>query len=733
MDRLVVIGNGMAGMYTVEEVLKIRKDLCITIFGEEPHFTYNRILLSEVLAGNRPVEDIYLNTKEWYEQNRLDLRLGVQVMAIDPSGKTITDRTGLVTPYDRLLIAVGGTPFIPPIEGTEKEGVFVFRNIEDTYKILGQARLAKHAVVIGGGLLGLEAARGLINYGVSVTLLHLMDRLMEQQLDAMGAAILKREVERLGIGIILNTTAKEILGHGKAEAIRLTTGQELPAGIVLICTGIRPNLELAKSAGLETRRGIVVNDRLETSVPDIYAVGDAIEHRGKTYGLVVPLRDQARVVADHLVGQKKMCYEGTVCATTLKVAGVNLTSAGVFLAASGGSGGGDGHEEMVYVDTQASIYKKLVLQGNRLVGMILLGDNKDGTRLFNLIQSGQDLSAVKDQLIHMISGQLSMEATPGISTVATMADTELVCNCNTVTKGTIVMAIREKGLKTRDEVATCTKASTGCGSCAQLVEDLLLEVKAKKVPTAPSPAPARTLPVEPPIVDKPVLGYPRAYPKSLDVERIKQEGLGLDFEKIREKGVMGLTEDDYYRLKTYGVCSQKHPGYFMLRIRIPGGRVTARQLMRLADLADIHGRSWGHLTTRQDLELHWVRVEEVPEIWKKLEAIGLSTRSACGHTMRNVMACPHSAICETSLIDVRPWAKAVSDYFLRRSDLINPTMPNRLNIFFAGCSECAPHAQINDIGFVAVKRQKDDGTPEIGFELWAGGSLGSHPMLGFKH
>jgi len=767
VSRLVVIGNGMAGVYTMEEVLKIQKDISITIFGDEPLVNYNRILLSEVLAGERRLEETFLNPREWYAQNRIDLRLGVRVTTIDPSAKSVTDSEGKTTSYNHLLIAVGGIPFIPPIRGVEKQGVFVFRNMEDTQRILAQTCLTKQAVVIGGGLLGLEAARGLINHGVSVTVVHLMDQLMEQQLDRAGATMLKREVERLGIGVMLNTSATEILGDKRVTGIRLTTGQELTAGLVLVCTGIRPNLGLAKAAGLETHRGIVVNDYLQTSAPDIYAVGDVIEHRGKTYGLVAPLRDQAKVIADQLVGQKKMRYEGTVCATILKVAGVKLTSAGVFL-------GGGSDEETVYMDTQAAIYKKLVFQSNRLVGMILMGDNKDGPHLFNLIQSGQEVSSIKGQLIQMISTQASAQATSGISTTATIADTELICNCNSVTKGTILQTIREKNLKTRDEVAISTKATTGCGSCTQLVEDLLHEVNAKKSTMTPIVS-AQPTPVEPLAVNKPILGYPIAYPKSLDVERIKQEGLGLNFEKIREMGVMALTEDDYYRLKTYGVCSQKHPGYFMVRIRIPGGKVTARQLIHLAELADIHGRGWGHLTSRQDLELHWVRVEEVLDIWESLKAIGLSTRSACGHTLRNVMACPHSAVCRTAFIDVQPWAKAISDYFLMRSDLINPAMPNRLNIYFAGCVECAPHAQINDIGFVAVKRQGNNGqserqalpehggcgstkvkcifshsrpfgacstalarwhgppqTNDIGFEVWVGGSLGAHPILGFK-
>ncbi len=756
----------MAGLYTVEEVLKVRRDLSITIFGDEPYVTYNRILLSEVLAGERRLKETSLNPKEWYEQNRIDLRLGIRVTGIDPSAKTVMDSKGKVTPYDHLLIAVGGTPFIPPIRGVEKQGVFVFRNMEDTQRILAQTCLTKQAVVIGGGLLGLEAARGLINHGVSVTVVHLMDRLLEQQLDIAGAAMLKREVERLGIGVMLNTTVTEILGDERVTGIRLTTGQELSTGMILICTGIRPDIALAKPAGLITNRGILVNDHLQTNVPDIYAVGDVIEHRGKTYGLVAPLRNQAQVMADHLVGQKKLRYEGAVCATVLKVAGVKLTSAGVFL-------GGGGYEETVYMDTQAAIYKKLVFQSNRLVGMILLGDNKDGPHLFNLIQSEQEVSSIRGQLIQMISMQPSAMATSGISTTAIMADTELICNCNSVTKGTLLQTIREKNLKTRDEVAISTKATTGCGSCTQLVEDLLEEVKTKMISSVPEPT--RPSPIEPPMADRPILGYPTAYPKSLEVERIKQEGLGLNFEKIREKGVMALTQDDYYRLKTYGVCSQKHPGYFMLRIRIPGGRVNARQLLRLSDLADIQGRGWGHLTTRQDLELHWVRVEEVPDIGEQLEAIGLSTRSACGHTMRNVMACSHSGVCRTSLMDVQPWAKGVNDYFLKRSDLINPTMPNRLNIYFAGCAECSSHAQINDIGFVPVKRQGNNGqrerqalpehggcgstkvksifshmrpfgacstalarwhgppqTNDIGFEVWVGGSLGAHPILGFK-
>lgn len=722
--RVVVIGNGMAGVAVVEEAHKLRPDLSVTIFGDEAHVNYNRILLSDVLAGTRTAESIVLNPLAWYEQHGIDLRLGIRVTTIDPAAKTVTDAAGGVTSYDHLLLAVGGSPFIPPITGIDKAGVFVFRTIEDCDRMLARAGAVTRAVVIGGGLLGLEAARGLINHGVAVTVVHLMEHVMEQQLDPTGGRLLKREIERMGIAVILKATAAEIVGHGEVTGVRLTTGEDLPAGMVLVCAGIRPNLALARAAGLQVNRGIVVDDRMQTSDPAIFAVGDAIEHRGKTYGLIAPIPAQALTVANAIAGDGTRRYEGTACATTLKVAGVHLTSAGDFL-------GRDGGEEIVWLDAPAGVYKKLVLRGNRLAGMILLGDNRDAARLSTLVLTGQDISAIKRHLIGPPSTGADEAA---VSVVVSMADTDLICNCHTVTKGEIVTAIRGQGLTSRDQVAACTKASTGCGSCTELVEDLVRDLTGKTGAARPngdagkSAVPALTPPALPDEAG-PLRDLPIAYPITFETERIKQEGLGLDFAKIQERGTRALSQDDYFRLKTYGVCSQKHPGYFMLRIRIPGGRVTAGQLRHLADLAETHGRGWGHLTIRQDLELHWVRVEEVPEIWERLDAIGLTTRSACGHTMRNVTACPHGGISPDALMDVQPWADAISAYFLARSAQINPVMPSRLNLYFAGCPDCAPDAQINDIGFVAVRQP---GSDAIGWEVWVGGSLGAHPILGFR-
>lgn len=710
--RLVVIGNGMAGIAVAETLLKAGPPVSITLFGDEPQTHYNRILLSDVLAGKTEAARIFTRPRTWYAERGIQANLGLTITAINPVAKFVTNADGGATPYDALILAVGGVPFIPPIPGREKKGVFPFRTLEETEQIIAAARSSRRAVVIGGGLLGLEAARGLINYGVSVTVAHLADRLMEQQLDPAGASLLKRELERMGIRILLKTTAEAILGEERVSGVRLTTGEELPAGIALICTGIRPNLTLARQIGLKTNRGILVDDRMETSLPGIFAVGDVIEHREKTYGLIAPLKEQAEVLADVLTGKDQRRYAGTVCATTLKVAGIHLTSAGDFL-------GGRGAEEMIFVDTEKAIYKKCVIRQNRLAGMILLGDNKDGPRLFNLIQKGEEIGEIKSSLL----GNVSVEGGAGAASgVSALRETDLVCNCNSVTKGTILACIREKGLKSRDEVAACTQATTGCGSCSQLVDDLLSE-------TTKSPL---KIPATGTVAEKPSAKTGPAALKTLDLEKVKQEGLGIDFNRLREEGTRALSPEDYYRLKTYGICSQKHPGYFMLRVRIPGGAVTHRQLMGLADLAEVHGRGWGHLTVRQSMELHWVRVEDSLEIFERLEAIGLSTRSACGHTLRNVMACPHGGVASDGLFDVQPWAQRITDYFVKRSDLINPTMPNRLNVYFAGCRECASDAAINDIGFVAVERRTEGGGRHLGFELWVGGSLGAHPMLGFK-
>ncbi len=328
MKRLVVVGNGMAGVGCVEQILKHAAKFEITIFGEETHVNYNRILLSSVLAGEKAADDIVLNSLEWYRQNDIQLRLGVRVSGIDVNAKTVTGDDGSVTPFDKLLLATGSNPLIPPMEGVKKEGVYVFRNLDDTRALLDRATKGVKAVVIGGGLLGLEAARGLQVQGCEVTVVHLMDTLMERQVDFAGGGYLKTKMECLGVKVLLERNTAAILGNEKVEGVAFKDGSSIGAEMVVIAAGIRPNADLARKAGLQVNRAVVVNDFMETSHPDVFAVGECVEHKGICYGLVAPLLEQGKVLAATITGNKGPRYEGSVSAAKLKIMGVDVFSAG---------------------------------------------------------------------------------------------------------------------------------------------------------------------------------------------------------------------------------------------------------------------------------------------------------------------------------------------------------------------------------------------------------------------
>ena len=324
MEKLVVVGNGMAGVACVEQILKHAPKFEITIFGDETHVNYNRILLSSVLAGEKAADEIQLNSLEWYQSHGIELRLGVRITDVDAERKTVTGDDSSVTSFDKLLIATGSTPLIPPMEGTKKEGVFVFRNLDDTRVLLDRAAPGKKAVVIGGGLLGLEAARGLQVQGCDVTIVHLMDTLMERQLDLTGGGYLKAKMECLGVKVLLERNATAILGNGKAAGVAFKDGSGVEADFVVIAAGIRPNVELGRKAGLQVNRGIVVNDFMETSDPDVFAVGECVEHNGTCYGLVAPLFEQGKVLAATITGNRGPVYSGTIQAAKLKIMGVDV-------------------------------------------------------------------------------------------------------------------------------------------------------------------------------------------------------------------------------------------------------------------------------------------------------------------------------------------------------------------------------------------------------------------------
>jgi nitrite reductase (NADH) large subunit len=392
-QRLVVIGNGMAGMRTVEELLKIAPELYdITVFGAEPHLNYNRIMLSPVLAGEKRIDDIILNTREWYDANGITLHAGDAVVDIDRARRIVRSEKGVEARYDRLLIATGSKPFIVPVPGCDLPGVIAFRDIQDVEKMFDAARDHRHAVVIGGGLLGLEAANGLQRQGMSVTVVHSSDSLMDRQLDKSASTLLRRALEAKGLRFAMAAKTTEIIGEDRVKAVRFADGTQIDADLVVMTAGVRPNIALAKEAGLHCERAIIVDDTLQTFDPRVYAVGECVQHRSATFGLVAPIWDQARVAGAHLAGAGHRRYVQRATATKLKVTGLDLYSAGDFI-------GGDDTEDLVLRDPRRGVYKRLVLQGGRIIGAVLYGDVKDGGWYFDLIQSRTDVSHLRNRLL----------------------------------------------------------------------------------------------------------------------------------------------------------------------------------------------------------------------------------------------------------------------------------------------------------------------------------------------
>nr|MBP6753175.1 NAD(P)/FAD-dependent oxidoreductase [Alicycliphilus sp.] len=467
--KLVLVGNGMAGVRTLEELLKIAPDLYdITIFGAEPHPNYNRILLSPVLAGEQTLEQIVLNDWAWYQEHGITVHAGCTVNEVNRARRTVhasgKDGQAISVPYDRLILATGSNPFMLPIPGKDLQGVLAYRDIADTQAMIDAATQYRHAVVIGGGLLGLEAANGLMKRGMQVTVVHASEWLMERQLDPVAGQMLQKALQERGMQFLMQAQTQELLGNadGRVCAIRFKDGSEIPADLVVMAVGIRPNTALAESMRLHVNRGIVVNDTMQTTTDArIYAVGECAAHRGTAYGLVAPLFEQGKVLANHLAEFGIGRYLGSQTSTKLKVTGIDLFSAGDFM-------GGAGTEEIVMSDPGAGQYKKLVLKDDKLVGACLYGNTVDGSWYFKLLREGRSVAELRASLMFGESN-LGDGGHAGQNQAAAMPDEAEVCGCNGVTKGTICKAIKEKGLFTIDEVRKHTKASASCGSCTGLV------------------------------------------------------------------------------------------------------------------------------------------------------------------------------------------------------------------------------------------------------------------------
>src|SRR4051812_38309740 len=458
-QRLLVAGGGMAALALVEAVVEHAPGAFdVTLVGAEPQLPYNRVQLSRALAGDVAASELVLREGGWFEAAGVDVRHGVAVERLDLGARAAELADGARLEWDRLVLATGSRPALPPIAGLERAGVHAFRTLRDAQQIAEGAARGGHAVVVGGGLLGLEAARGLQARGQRVTIVHLAERLMEQQLDALAASLLERRIRELGIDVLVRAATQEVTGNGRVEGVRLADGTELEADLVVVATGVRPEVELARAAGLEVERGIVVDDELRASHPGVWAVGECAEHRDALYGLWAPVKRQARVAGAAIAG-RPAAFHGAVPATTLKVMGVDLFCAGRFEP-------GAGEDEVLSLDSRSGRYRKLVVAGDRLVGALLLGELAEVPALHALIEHGGTAPPA------LLDGAPAEELTP--------SPDALVCSCNAVTRGTIEEAIAARGLERLEQVAAATAASTGCGGCRPAVEALLGEARERR-------------------------------------------------------------------------------------------------------------------------------------------------------------------------------------------------------------------------------------------------------------
>ncbi|WP_066262097.1 nitrite reductase large subunit NirB [Hydrogenophaga flava] len=712
--KLVMVGNGMAGVRTLEELLKIAPEFYdITVFGAEPHPNYNRILLSPVLAGEQTIDEIILNDWSWYTDNGITLHAGYKVTEVDrvkrvvhsvgPNGEKVSAE------YDRLIMATGSNPFILPIPGKDLQGVLAYRDIADTQAMIDAAATYKHAVVIGGGLLGLEAANGLMKRGMTVSVVHVAPWLMERQLDDVAGKLLQKSLEERGMQFLIGAQTQELVGgdDGRVKAIRFKDGSEVPADLVVMAVGIRPNTALAESMRLHVNRGIVVSDTLQTVTdPRIYAVGECAAHRGIAYGLVAPLFEQGKVLATHLAEFGIGRYTGSLTSTKLKVTGIDLFSAGEFM-------GGDGTEEIVMSDPFGGVYKKLVIKDDKLVGACLYGDTVDGSWYFKLLREGRTVSDIRDKLMF---GESNIGDTghQGHNKAAAMKDSDEVCGCNGVTKGTICKAIKDKGLFTLDEVKKHTKASASCGSCTGLVEQILMFTAGGDYSATPK--------------KKAICGCTEHSHQDVRdaIRNDKLLTIADTFSALGWKTPNGCATCrpaiNYYLISTWPKQAKDDPqsryinershaniqkdGTYSVIPRMWGGETTADELRRIADAVDKYKIPTVKVTGGQRIDLLGVKKEDLVNVWKD---IGMPSGHAYAKALRTVKTCVGSEWCRMGTQDSTQMGKDLEKAMWRMY------APHKVKFAVSGCPRNCAEAGIKDVGVIGV---------DSGWEMYIAGNGG---------
>ena len=695
-EKLLVIGNGMSALRTLEELLSIEKDKYeITIFGQEPYVNYNRIMLSYLLSGEKSFDDTIINHQHWYDEHDIQLNIDNKVTSINANNKTIKCSKGETHSYDKLLIATGSNPFIPETEGSHLDNVLAFRTKKDVDSIIKTIDKNKTAVVVGGGLLGLEAAYGIAKHGVRTVLVHRSANLMSQQLDATAGKLLQKNLEQYGIEFRLNDTLTQIHGELQVEEVTFKDGERIDSNLVVFATGIKPNTALADEAELKINKGILVNDYLQTNNEDIFAIGECVEHKGNTYGLVAPLYEQAKVCAKKLSDTHTEPYIGSTLSTRLKISGVDLFSAGDYL-------GDETTEELILLDEKVGVYKKLVIYDNKIIGMVLYGDTLDASWYLKMLKEGTDVSELRAKLLF---GKIALgDSGHGGNDVNAMSDDEEVCGCNGVCKGDIVAAIQTNDLKTLGEVKFTTKAGASCGSCLGLVEQILVNT----------------------LGDEYQSGVPEGICACCDVghKEIKKTIDKAEFETVYDlfSKLNWKTQDgchvcrpaiNYYLLVKYNDNKYKNDkrsaftndrvlaniqkdGTYSVVPRIWGGLTSPKELKDIADIAVKYDVPTVKFTGGQRLDMLGVTKEQLGPMWKDLNDCGFVSGQAYGKTLRTVKTCVGNQWCRFG----------TQDSMQMGIDLEKLTWgswtPHKFKIAVSGCPRNCAEATIKDLGVVGV-------------------------------
>lgn len=701
-EKLVMVGNGMAGVRTIEEIIdRDPEKFDITIIGEEPYPNYNRIMLSNILQKKMTVEETILNDYAWYKEQGITLHNSDRVEEIDRDHKKVITKDGAVYEYDKLIMATGSTSFLLPIDGVKLDGVIGWRTIKDTEYIIEQARHYRKAVVIGGGLLGLECARGLLDQGMDVTVVHLAEWLMEMQLDRKAGDMLKADLEKQGMKFKLQGNTQEIIGDERVEAVRLSDGTVIETDLVVMAVGIRPVTKQARAAGLEIGRGIVVDDFMVTSDSNIYAVGECAEHNSKVYGLVAPLYEQGKVLADHITGRPTDGYHGSATFTSLKVSGCDLFSAGKIYE-------GEETRGIEVYNGIDNVYKKVFVEQGKVVGAVLYGDTEEGNRFYNMIKKGETIEEFT--LVSLLHKAGEVDAI----SVAEMADDETICGCNGISKGQIVTAVHEKALTTVAEVTKHTKAGGSCGKCKGQIADLLAVTLGDAFnaggPTGICECTELTR-------DQ-IVTQIRA--KGLKTSKEVRNVLGWKNEggcsKCRPAVNYYLNmvwphehedeKDSRYANERFRANIQKD-GTFSVIPQMQGGITNPDQLIKIGEVAKKYDVDLLKITGAQRIGLYGIKKDDLPKIWEELD---MRSAAAYGKSTRSVKSCVGKAFC-------RFGTQYTSDLAIRlESTFEYIDTPHKFKMGVSGCPRSCVESGVKDFGIIGV---------ENGFQIYIGGNGGT--------